>query len=105
VGSEYDRWTFGAQDMVDVSEAEDATAGSGHGHFRNSPWVSSDVLVSLLHGLPPAEWGLVQDAAQPVWRFPPDYIERLRAGVLRAAERSQAPRARSAPCTSTSRMA
>lgn len=68
-------------DLVDVSQAEDASAGNGHGYFRRSPWVSSDVLMTLMYGLDPGQRGLVRDERMPVWKFPPDYVTRLRASL------------------------
>ena len=47
--------------------------GNGHAYFRKSPWVSSDILMTLRHGLGPAERGLEQRDDSPVWRFPRDY--------------------------------
>ena len=55
-----------------------------HTFWYDDPWVSSDVLITLLFHLPPAERGL--DAGQApagarYWTFTPDYPERL-AGVM-----------------------
>ena len=33
--------------LIDVTNAEAASAGNGHAYFRKSPWVSSDILISL----------------------------------------------------------
>lgn len=68
-------------DMIDVSNAESATEGNGHGYFRGSPWVSSDLLMTLMFGRGPADRGLVREGESPVWRFPPDYLDRLREDV------------------------
>jgi hypothetical protein len=68
--------------VIDVSAAEAGTAGSGHAYFRESPWVSSDILVTLLYDLPPAERGLVRKPGSPIWSFPADYIGRLRRALL-----------------------
>ena len=67
--------------LIDVTDAEGATQGSGHGYFRSSPWVSSDVLMTLLYNLSPAERGLVRKENLPIWEFPPDYLERLRRSL------------------------
>ena len=64
-------------DVINVSEAEAAASGKGHNYFRESPWVSSDVLTTIRYQLSPAERGLVRDPGSPVWRFPPDYLDRL----------------------------
>ncbi len=71
--------------IIDVTDAEGGTEGSGHSYFRGSPWVSSDVLMTLLYDLPPAERGLVlADRQLPIWTFPPDYIARLRRALAAA---------------------
>jgi esterase/lipase superfamily enzyme len=63
--------------IINVSEAEAADSGNGHGYFRTSPWASSDVLMTLYYGLSPQQRGLVEQEGLPVYTFPPDYIERL----------------------------
>jgi esterase/lipase superfamily enzyme len=67
--------------VVDVTDAEDFDAGNGHSYFRRSPWVASDVLLTLGHGLGPDERGLARGDDTPIWSFPPDYVERLQ-GLL-----------------------
>jgi esterase/lipase superfamily enzyme len=64
--------------FVDVTDAAGSTTGNGHSYFRNSPWVSSDLLVLLVSNLSAAERGLEKEANQFVYTFPPDYIQRLR---------------------------
>lgn len=59
--------------LIDVEEADHFDDGNGHAYFRKSPWVSSDILMTLRHGLGPAERGLEQRDDSPVWRFPRDY--------------------------------
>ena len=71
---------------IDVSEAEAATAGNGHAYFRKSPWVSSDILMTLLYDLKPENRGLALMDELPLWTFPSDYIERLRKGIAAARE-------------------
>lgn len=63
--------------IIDATAAENAGAVKGHDYFRRSPWVSSDVLVSLKYGFSPQARGLVRDDKLPVWRFPKDYITRV----------------------------
>jgi len=77
--------------LIDVTDAEDAGARSGHSYFRESPWVSSDILATLATGLGPAERGLKRARPDlPVWSYPPDFIPRLeRALAAAAAEREQ----------------
>jgi len=68
--------------VINVTEAEGSKSGSGHAYFRQSPWASSDILVSLMYDLKPAERGLEKDAELPIWTFPADYIQRLRAVLM-----------------------
>jgi esterase/lipase superfamily enzyme len=67
--------------FVDVTDAAGSTSGNGHSYFRNSPWVSSDLLVLLAGNLSAAERGLEKEANQFVYTFPPDYIQRLRKAL------------------------
>ncbi len=70
-------------EIVDVTDAAGSTNGNGHAYFRDSPWVSSDMLTYLAYNVDPARRGLVKAANDvPVWTFPPDYIERLRKVLL-----------------------
>ena len=70
--------------LIDVSDAENAGARNGHAYFRESPWVSSDILATLAFALGPAERGLVrEDPSLPIWSYPPDFIERLRTELAR----------------------
>ena len=69
---------FGEQiSFINVSHAEGADGGNGHGYFRNSPWASSDILMTLYYGLAPKQRGLVEQDDLPIYTFPPDYIENL----------------------------
>ena len=65
--------------VINASDAADAGSGNGHGYFRNSPWVSSDILLTLRFDLSPARRGLVREEAHFSWEFPPDYLDRLRS--------------------------
>jgi esterase/lipase superfamily enzyme len=77
--------------LIDVTDAEDADARSGHSYFRDSPWVSSDILATLATGLGPGERGLVRPRPDlPIWSYPPDFIPRLeRALAATAAQREE----------------
>lgn len=68
---------------IHVAGAQNASAGNGHAYFRDSPWVSSDILMTLRYGLLPEERGLQRSAEDPIWRFPPDYIANLRETIFR----------------------
>jgi esterase/lipase superfamily enzyme len=63
--------------IIDVTDAEGSQTGNGHAYFRSSPWVSSDILMTLLYDLPPAQRGLVRSQDLPVWVFPDNYVSRL----------------------------
>ncbi len=63
--------------FINVSDAEGSDTGNGHGYFRSSPWVSSDVLMTMYYGLTPEQRGLVEQQDLPIFTFPPDYISRL----------------------------
>jgi len=64
--------------VIDVTDAEEGATGNGHWYFRASPWASSDLFLSLLSDKGPGARGLVRSPGQIAWRFPPDYIARLR---------------------------
>jgi len=70
--------------FIDVSGAQASDSGNGHAYFRKSPWVSSDILMTLLYDLAPDDRGLIKAPDNPVWTFPQDYIERLRASLAKA---------------------
>ena len=70
--------------VIDVSNAEGAVSGSGHGYLRESPWVSSDVVLSLRYDLAPEERGLTRAPGSPIWAFPDDYLERAGPALDRA---------------------
>jgi esterase/lipase superfamily enzyme len=70
--------------MIDVSDAEGADTGNGHGYFRSSPWASSDILMMLMYDLGPEQRGLRLKTSMPVYDFPPDYMNRLWAALAEA---------------------
>jgi len=70
--------------MINVTSAQGAATGNGHAYFRKSPWVSSDVLITLMYDLAPGQRGLVRMPGMPVWSFPEDYLERVK-NVLKSA--------------------
>lgn len=71
--------------IVDVSKAANVSANNGHAYFHKSPWVSSDLLMTLIWGGTPEERALVQHAETPIWEFPDDYLSRLK-GVVAARQ-------------------
>ncbi|MHC4959109.1 MAG: alpha/beta hydrolase [Planctomycetota bacterium] len=72
--------------MIDVTGAAGSASGNGHAYFRKSPWVSSDILLTLILDPKPAERGLIRRGDEPLWRFPEDYPERLKKLLAEAAE-------------------
>ena len=72
-------------DFIDVTNAENVSANNGHAYFHKSPWVSSDVLLTLRYGLPPAARGLDRAGESPLWHFANDYPTRLKQVEIPAA--------------------
>jgi esterase/lipase superfamily enzyme len=70
-------WNTDEITLIDVTEAEKSHTGNGHEYFRQSPWVSSDILSTLMYDLTPEERTLQRTREWPMWKFPPDYIETL----------------------------
>ena len=66
---------------IDVSAAPDISAGNGHGYFRGSPWVSSDLMVKLMYRLQPEVRGLVRDPKTGILTVPADYDQRLKSAL------------------------
>ena len=44
-------------EIVDITGAAGSTSGDGHSYFRDSPWVSSDMLTYLAYDIDPARRG------------------------------------------------
>ncbi len=65
--------------MIDVAAAEDAAAGNGHGYFVKSPWVSTDLLMALRSGAPPAKRGLTLKKDSLIWKFSDNYPKKVKA--------------------------
>jgi hypothetical protein len=70
--------------FINATNAASSDTGNGHAYFRKSPWVSSDVLMTLAFVHSPAERGLKLSTESPTWTFPPDYDQRVRAILLEA---------------------
>ena len=69
---------------VRVGLAQSGTILSAGVMLDDSAHGSSDLLMSLAYGLPPARRGLVRkDPGIALWTFPPDYIDRLRGALLK----------------------
>ena len=70
--------------FINATNASSADSGNGHAYFRKSPWVSSDVLMTLAYDYGPDARGLELSTESPTWTFPADYDQRLRAILLEA---------------------
>jgi esterase/lipase superfamily enzyme len=64
--------------IIDVSAAEDAASGNGHGYFVKSPWVSTDLLLTLKYLAKPRERGLSKRESDKVWSFTEGYPKKIR---------------------------
>jgi esterase/lipase superfamily enzyme len=69
---------FGKTVIIDVAEAENSASGNGHGYFIKSPWVSSDILLTLRCGLVVSERGLLKPKGLTVWSFHSKYPSTIR---------------------------
>jgi esterase/lipase superfamily enzyme len=67
--------------FIDVTGAENAATGNGHHYFTESPWVSSDVLLTLLYDLPPQKRGLLFNTKTQTWFFPKDYDNQVSIAI------------------------
>ncbi len=80
------RWLLqaAADDAIDVlwvkPEGLPGLAQRSHTFWYDHPWVSTDLLMKMLFGLPPTERGLdpgVSPQGVKYWEFPADYGQRL----------------------------
>jgi esterase/lipase superfamily enzyme len=69
--------------IVDVAAAEDTASGNGHGYFIKSPWVSTDLLLTLKYSAKPQERGLLWSEAEAAWNFPDNYPQVVRQVKMR----------------------
>jgi len=66
--------------FIDVTNAKDAGSGNGHHYFTDSPWVSSDLLLTLMFGFTPEQRGLKRDG-YGMWKFEKNHIQNLRRSL------------------------
>lgn len=68
-------------DVTGVPGAHELGGIRGHGYWIANPWVSTDVLLSLVYPFDPAWRGLRHPPGPGMWTFPDDYPERVGAAV------------------------
>ena len=97
LSAEDTRWLLQAAetDLVDVlwvkPEGLPGLAQRSHTFWYDHPWVSTDLLLKMLFGLPPSERGLeagVSAAGVKYWEFSPDYGQRLWTIMQRLGEQA-----------------
>lgn len=64
--------------IIDVAAAEATASGNGHGYFVKSPWVSTDLILTLKYKINPFERGLYKDTKEAIWKFPDTYFQRIK---------------------------
>jgi hypothetical protein len=72
-------------DVAAVPGAHELTGIRGHGYWIANPWVSSDVLLSMIYPFDPAWRGLHHPPGPGMWTFPDDYPQRVGAAVYGTA--------------------
>ncbi|MDP2652872.1 MAG: alpha/beta hydrolase [Candidatus Omnitrophota bacterium] len=72
-------------ELVDVTNARNASTGSGHLYQLTSPWISTDILLCLKHALSPQERGLTSKDGI-VWEFDHQYESFLKESLRIPAE-------------------
>ena len=61
-------------DVSDVRGAHEMGGMRGHGYWYANEWISTDVMLSLRHAIPPEQRCLVNEPGRHlVWKFPDDY--------------------------------
>jgi esterase/lipase superfamily enzyme len=67
--------------IIDLQDVPELGSRILHSAWYDSPWVATDVMIALLGGMTAAERNLepVKVTGATVWRFPPDYADRLNA--------------------------
>jgi esterase/lipase superfamily enzyme len=89
-------WILGAaqEDGLEVLQIHPDTMpelpATSHTFWYDDPWVSNDMMLTMMLSLPVAERGLdagVSPSGAPYWTFPADYPERVRAALAAFAAR------------------
>lgn len=72
-------------DVAGVPGPHELGGMRGHGYWVANPWISTDVLLSMIYPFDPAWRGLEHGPGRGLWTFPDDYPERVGAAVYEAA--------------------
>ena len=62
-----------AIDVTDVRGPHEFGGIRGHGYWYGNPWISTDVVLSLRHPIPPQRRCLARGPRPNIWKFPDDY--------------------------------
>jgi esterase/lipase superfamily enzyme len=78
--------------LIDLRQVPATEYRFTHGAWYDDPWVSTDVMVTLLGGLNAEERGLELTSVEGVhvWIFPDDYIDRVKTQILNRQEANRA---------------
>jgi len=72
-------------DVAGVPGPHELGGMRGHGYWVANPWISTDVLLSMVYPFDPRWRGLEHGPGRGLWTFPDDYPERVGAAVYQAA--------------------
>ena len=70
--------------LIDLSRSDIEGFRFSHGAWYENPWVSTDVMVTLLTGWPPDKRGLAERFSArgyQFWYFPQTYLDDLKAAL------------------------
>ena len=70
--------------LIDLSRSDIEGFRFSHGAWYENPWVSTDVMVTLLTGWPPDKRGLAESLSEKgyqFWYFPKTYLDDLKAAL------------------------
>ena len=66
-------------ELVTVADADRYSAGNGHGHLGDSPWVSNNLLIKWRQSLSPGARGLFRPHGDVVWRSAGNHSSKARS--------------------------
>jgi len=70
--------------LIDLSRSDIEGFRFSHGAWYKNPWVSTDVMVTLLTGWPPDKRGLAESLSEwgyQFWYFPKTYLDDLKTAL------------------------